>query len=189
MTNLCMTNLCMTNLASSLLPLLSAGAALTFLGACAAPPGIEQAPGDPPLVLESFFDGTSEGEGKFVNTWTGSERRFKVHIVGTWDGRTLTLVEDFDFADGEKDRKTWTLMRTAPGSYAGTREDVVGEARAWTEGKVVKLAYDIKLGGWTVAFSDVLALRADGSLLNRATVGKWGIRLGRVELTLRKSGV
>ena len=29
-------------------------------------------------------------------------------------------------------------------------------------------------------------LRADGSLLNRATVGKWGIRVGRVELVLRK---
>jgi hypothetical protein len=44
----------------------------------------------------------------------------------------------------------------------------------------------VKLGGWTVDFADLLALRSDGSLLNRATVGKWGVRLGRVELMLRK---
>ena len=44
----------------------------------------------------------------------------------------------------------------------------------------------MELGGWTVDFADILALRADGTLLNRATVGKWGLRIGRVELVLRK---
>lgn len=156
-------------------------------GGCATPPQITQQAADPPLVLESFFEGATEGEGVFVNSWTGSERRFRVQIAGTWDGRVLTLVEDFDYADGEKDRKTWKLTRSGPGSFTGTREDVVGEARAWTEGKVVRLEYDVKLAGWTLAFSDVLALRGDGSLLNKATVGKWGVRLGRVELHLRKA--
>ena len=63
---------------------------------------------------------------------------------------------------------------------------MVGEARAWTEDGRVRLEYSVKLGGWTVDFADLLALRTDGSLLNRATVGKWGVRLGRVELVLRK---
>ena len=67
------------------------------------------------------------------------------------------------------------------------REDVVGQARAWTEGKVVRLEYSVSLGGWTVDFSDVLALRDDGSLINKATVGKWGIRVGRVVLELRRA--
>ena len=120
--------------------------------------------------------------------WTGSERRFSVIIDGSWDGRTLTLVEDFDYADGEKDRKTWVLERTSPGVYVGAREDVVGKARAWTEGNVVRLEYKVEIGGWTVDFSDVLALREDGSLINRAIVGKWGIRVGRVELVLRRAG-
>ena len=161
--------------------------ALALLGGCSSAPQVALQPADPPLVLESFFEGSSHGDGVFVNSWTGSERRFRVQIAGTWDGTTLTLVEDFDYADGEKDRKTWRLTRSGPGSFTGTREDVVGEARAWTEGRVVRLEYAVKLGGWTVDFSDVLALRADGSLVNHATVGKWGIRLGRVELALRKA--
>ncbi len=141
----------------------------------------------PPLVLETFFPGKTVGQGRFTNSWTGSQRRFDVVIEGSWDGSTLTLVEDFAFDDGEKDRKTWRLTRTAPGVYSGTREDVVGQARAWTDGNVVRLEYAVSLGGWTVDFSDVLALRQDGSLINNATVGKWGIRVGRVELVLRRA--
>ena len=159
---------------------------LFLLDGCASPPRIAVRPADPPLVMEDFFAGTVEGEGVFTNSWTGTERRFQVVIAGFWDGRELTLVEDFDYVDGEKDRKTWRLQRQGPGSFTGTREDVVGEARAWTEDGRVRLEYSVKLGGWTVDFADLLALRSDGSLLNRATVGKWGVRLGRVELVLRK---
>ena len=143
-------------------------------------------PTEQPLVMEEFFAGVSDGEGVFVNSWTGTERQFRVVIVGLWDGKELTLVEDFDYADGEKDRKTWRLQKQGSGTFTGTREDVVGQARAWTEDRRVRLEYSVKLSGWTVDFADILALRADGTLLNRATVGKWGLRIGRVELVLRK---
>ena len=162
-------------------------ALLALVGACASPPDATVAASAPPLVLEEFFPGRTVGQGVFTNSWTGSERRFDVVIDGTWDGKTLTLVEDFAYADGEKDRKTWRLRKLGPGSFTGTREDVVGQARAWTEGKVVRLEYAVSLGGWTVDFSDVLALNPDGSLINKATVGKWGIRVGRVELELRRA--
>jgi hypothetical protein len=159
---------------------------LFLMGACTSPPQIAVQPAEPPLAMEEFFAGTSDGEGVFVNSWTGTERRFRVVIAGLWDGKELILVEDFDYADGEKDRKTWRLQRQGPGSFSGTREDVVGQARVWTEDRRVRLEYSVELGGWTVQFADVLALRADGTLLNRATVAKWGLRIGRVELVLRK---
>ena len=159
---------------------------LSLLGGCASPPRIAVQPAEPPLVMEEFFAGVSDGEGVFVNSWTGTERRFRVVIAGFWDGKELTLVEDFDYADGEKDRKTWRLQSQGPGTFTGTREDVVGQARVWTEDRRVRLEYSVELGGWTVEFADILALRADGTLLNRATVAKWGLRIGRVELVLRK---
>ena len=178
----------MTQSSSRLHPVATLGLLASLLGACASPPAAPVAATAPPLVLEQFFPGRTVGEGVFTNSWTGSERRFSVIIDGSWDGRTLTLVEDFDYADGEKDRKTWRLEQTSPGVYVGAREDVVGKARAWTEGNVVRLEYKVEIGGWTVDFSDVLALREDGSLINRAIVGKWGIRVGRVELVLRRAG-
>jgi hypothetical protein len=174
---------------SSLFPSRVQAAILGFmaagLGACVAPPDPPDTTAAPALVLESFFPGRTVGGGVFTNAWTGAERRFSVVIDGSWDGATLTLVEDFAFADGETDRKTWRFERTGPGTYVGSREDVVGLARAWTDGKVVRLEYAVMLGGWTVDFADVLALTDRQSLVNRATVGKWGIRVGRVELHLR----
>ena len=154
---------------------------------CTSPPQIEPQRGTEALMLESFFAGRTEGEGVFRNSWTGSERRFKVAIEGGWDGETLTLVEDFTFADGERDRKTWHLRRTSNSTFAGRRDDLVGEAMVWRDGKAMRMVYSVKLAGWTVDFMDVLALREDGTLLNRATVGKWGLRLARVELVLRKA--
>jgi hypothetical protein len=127
------------------------------------------------------------GQGVFINSWSGSRRNLDVSIEGTWDGRTSTLIEDFAFADGERDRKTWTFERQASGAYIGRREDVVGTARVWTEGKAVRLEYTVKLGGWTVDFADVLALEQSGVLINKATVGKWMLRIGRVELQLRRA--
>ncbi len=159
--------------------------ASAMLGACATPPASPANENAPRLVLESYFEGTTSGRGVFINSWTGSQRAFTVVIQGSWDGSVLTLVEDFAFADGEKDRKTWRLQATGPGRYVGTREDVVGVAHAWTDGNAVRLEYAVALGGWTVDFSDVLALQDSAHLVNKATVGKWGIRIGRVELWLR----
>lgn len=172
----------MTTLRTSLLTAL----AMTLLTACATPP---EAPATArsTLVLEEFFPGRTTGEGVFVNTWTGARRPFEVIINSTWDGQTLTMVEDFVFADGERDRKTWAFVRTAPGTYSGTREDVVGTARAWTDGKVVRLEYTVKLGGWEVDFSDVLSLESPDMVLNTAIVGKWMLRVGRVELRMRRA--
>lgn len=159
---------------------------MTALTACAAPPAAPSSTSAQTLVLEEFFPGRTVAQGQFVNSWTGSSRAFEVTIDGSWDGRTLVLVEDFVFADGERDRKTWSFERIAPGRYTGTREDVVGKAQVWTDGKAVRLEYTVKLGGWTVDFADVLAYQAPGVVLNKATVSKWSIPVGRVELVMRR---
>ncbi len=159
-----------------------------FLGltACAGSPKIAPEERGPALVMEEFFEGRTEGSGVFINSLTGSERRFDVVIVGTWDGTVLTLVEDFFYEDGETDQKTWRLTKTGPGSYTGTREDVVGEATGTQDGDVFRLKYKVELGGLTVRFNDVLGLVDETTLINRAVVSKWGVRVGRVDLTLNK---
>ena len=35
----------------------------------------------------------------------------------------------------------------------------------WTEDRRVRLEYSVELGGWTVEFADILALRADGRVV------------------------
>ena len=138
------------------------------------------------LVLENFFSGPMRAEGSFVNAWSRSRRGIVIDMVPTWDGKMLVLDERFVYSDGEKDHKTWRLEKTGPGTYAGTREDMIGVGRVWTEGSAVRLNYVLMLMGMGFDFNETMTLRDDGSVLCRSTVKKWGILIGRVELVIRR---
>ena len=146
---------------------------------------------DKPLVLEEFFRGTLSAKGSFTSRIDGSKRGLDVVMKGTWDRKTqtLTLVEDFVFSDGEKDRKTWRFKKTGPGTYTGTREDVLGEAKVWQDGNAIRLAYKArqttKSGStFDVRFDDVLKQIDAKTVLNTATVHWWFLTVGDVELRI-----
>lgn len=162
-----------------------AAAATSGLGACATVPARDPAGG--PVVLERDFAGRFYGRGFFRNYLTGSRRDFDVTLQGTWDGRTLTLVEWFYFADGERDVKTWRFTRTGPGRFTGTREDVVGEAVVFSDGGAIRLSYEAVVGGTQVRFEDVIERRPDGVIVNRAIVSKLGVPIGEVDLVFARS--
>ena len=161
---------------------------------CATRPGLpaDEATADR-FILERDLAGKTVGRGAFKSI-TGADRPFTAYLDGTWDGRTLTLVEDFDFDDGEQDRKTWRLTKQDDGTFTGTREDVVGEAIGFYDGEGFRLEYFIRLGGENgedgrrVKFRDILYKRDDGVIINSATVGYYGLRVGRVNLEIRPGG-
>ena len=74
------------------------------------------------------------------------------------------------------------------GSEMCIRDSVVGEAQGWLDGPFFRLTYDadVKAKGTvlTLKFDDVLALEQDGSVLNRAVVSKWGVKIGEVTLRI-----
>lgn len=174
--------------AFAILPL----AALSIAGCASRPATPREADGARPFVVERELAGKTVGRGSF-NSITGADRAFTAYLDGSWDGSTLTLVEDFIYDDGETDRKTWRLTKMADGEWRGVREDVVGEARGYQDGPAFRLEYLIDLpkknGGATrVGFRDVLILREDGVVYNKATVGWRGIAVGKVELEISRTG-
>jgi len=166
-------------------------AALICLSACATRPALPREAAADAFVLEEDLLGQTIARGEF-RAINGVRRGFTATLNGTWDGSTMTLVEDFVYDDGERDRKTWRLRRVSPGRYVGTREDVVGEAIGFQDGNAFRLEYDVRLPtsdgrpGRQVRFRDVIVNTQDGSILNRATVGLWGFRVARVELTMTR---
>jgi hypothetical protein len=164
-------------------------AGLSLAGCAVQPTFVGSTPAQA-LVLEEALVGRIVADGS-LTTITGDETKFTVLIDGSWDGRVLTLVEDFAFADGTKDRKTWRLTKTGPGVYSGTREDVIGTAKAYQDGAGVRLEYlinmDTPVGKMDLVFQDLLYLQPDGSVRNLAVVSKWGLRVARVDLTMRKA--
>ncbi len=163
------------------------------LASCASRPNLpaEFPMSDKPFKVERDLAGKTVGKGQF-SAITGQKRGFTAYLDGTWDGQTLTLIEDFVYDDGEEDRKTWRLTKQANGEFSGTREDVVGTARGFMDGDVFRLEYDMRLPkedgspGMKVRFRDVLALREDGVVINDATVGYWGVRVARVSLEIER---
>lgn len=139
------------------------------------------------LVLESFFAGRTVGHGVFVNSWTKSERRFHLVIDGTWDGRVLALAESYVYEDGLREQKSWRLQQTAPGVFTGMYDDTIGPASIWSDGPVVRLQYRLKLAGIALDFDETMALRDDGTVVDRARVTKWGIPVGRLEVVMRRT--
>lgn len=160
-----------------------------FFSGCAAMPEFSVPPPAKKLVLEQALNGRTLGEGVFVNSFTGGTTKFSVVIDGAWDGKVLTLVEDFTYSDGLRERKTWRLTKTADGVYSGVREDVIGTANVRQDGNGVRLDYFVTLstglGDLDVRFQDLLYLNADGSIANKAVVSKFGLRVGRVDITMR----
>ncbi len=146
----------------------------------------------PRLVLHEWFRGPTHAVGRFRNGITGEERRLAVDLMGRWNGRALSLFEDFFYADGERDQKTWVFTRTGEGRYTGTREDVVVPADVTTPAPdTVRFGYvaDLKLPSGSVrrlTFDDTLTLRPDGTVFNKAYVWWSVIPVGDVELVFRK---
>lgn len=160
------------------------------LAACAGRPPVPQSAALP-FSLERDLVGKTIGKGSF-RAINGTTRGFTAYLDGQWDGETLTLKEDFLYDDGEKDQKTWRLTRQSDGTWRGSREDVVGEAIGFQDGEAFRLEYEVVLpdedggAGMTVKFRDVLVRETDGTVLNTATVGYWGLRVGTVELQIRR---
>jgi hypothetical protein len=162
----------------------------TLTGGCATVPPASPVLAPQGVALERDFRGRFYAKGVFTNRITGSARAFNVVLNGKWDGKTLTLREDFAYADGEKDVKTWVFRRISPTQWTGTREDVVGNADVQVAGGVVRISYDIDLptssGAVRLRFEDVIERNQGGIIVNRAIVSKFGLPLGDVDLTFSR---
>ncbi len=141
------------------------------------------------LVMEEFFRGRLYAEGKFVSSWTGSERGVKVVMNGTWNAkaRTLTLKEDIVYSDGEKARTVWVFTKNEDGSYSAERDG--NPAEISVEDGVVFLRYPAEIGGYNLHFVDKMELIDRKTVLNTADVHAFGfLTAGTVELKIRKAG-
>ena len=144
----------------------------------------------PALDLRTYFNGTLDAWGMFQGRSGDVQRRFHVVIDARWSGDTGVLDERFSWADGSTSRRVWTLTRQADGSYRGRADDVVGEAIGEVAGNAFHWRYVLALpvDGKTyhVDFDDWMILMDDRVMLNRATMSKWGWRLGEVTLSFFK---
>lgn len=170
------------------------------LTGCAGPTVADHAGEQPLLDLRDYFNGTVDAWGLFTDRWGKVVKRFTVVMNCRWSGEAGrevgVLDEDFVYSDGSTQKRIWTLRRQpgtgAQGRYVGTAGDVVGEAAGEERGNAFHWRYDLDLPvdgrNIVVHFEDWMYLMNDKVMLNRATMSKWGVRLGEVTLAFTRRG-
>lgn len=172
-----------------ILPLL---ALFMVLSSCTGRPSLEDpALSDRELNLEEFFAGEVVAYGQFQDIFGNVSRRFTVNIEGTWDGKTLRLVEDFVYEDLSTERRVWTLRKTGQETWEGTAKGVVGVATGEERGDVFNWKYMIDLPVSNdetirVNFDDWMWLLSEDRLLNKAYMRRFGIPLGEVIISFER---
>ncbi len=144
----------------------------------------------PRLRLEDYFAGSTHAWGVFQDRFGRLRRQFEVAIDGAWDGRCLTLTEDFAYDDGASERRVWRIRPEGTDGYHGTAGEVIGAARGRVVGNELHWRYrfSLALGArrLAVTFDDRFFLQADGKLINRARVSKFGLLLGEATIVFAK---
>jgi hypothetical protein len=160
------------------------------LAGCAGPKVQDYAAEKPVLNLREYFNGTLDAHGVFTDRSGRVVKRFTVLMVCTWTGDQGVLDESFVYSDGSTEKRVWRLTDHGNGRYSGRADDVVGEAQGQTQGNAFRWGYTLALPVdgrmWHVDFDDWMYLMDDRVMLNKATMSKWGVRLGEVTLSFYK---
>lgn len=164
---------------------------MCFLSSCTAVNVNNYASNKPVMQPEVFFDGLMTAHGVVKDRAGKVIRYFNADIKGSFDGKVITLDEDFVFDDGEKQKRIWEIIKQSDGTYIGTAGDVVGDAIGEISGNSMFLKYklDVTLDNDKSIYIDIddrMYLVNPDILINESTMTKFGIRVGQIILVIKK---
>jgi hypothetical protein len=144
----------------------------------------------PKADIKEYFNGPVKAWG-IVQDWRGRVvNRFDIDMVGTWEGDTGTLTENFTYYDGKKQQRIWTIKKLADGSYEGTAGDILDKATGNASGSAVRWHYvmDLPVDDTTyrLTFDDWMWVMNDGVLINRSYLKKFGITVSELTIFMKK---
>ncbi|MBC8982381.1 DUF3833 domain-containing protein [Pseudomonas lurida] len=174
-------------------PLIAASLAALLAGSltgCAGPDVQHYKNVEPRLDVARYFAGTTDAWGMFQRRNGEVVKRFHVTITGTGDDQAFTLDERFSYDDGTNEQRVWKLTRTADGGWIGRAGDVRGDANGEVSGNALRWQYTLMLPvdgtTWAMSMDDWMFLIDDCTMINRASMSKFGVEVGQVTLTFRR---
>ena len=140
------------------------------------------------LDLREYFNGKIEAHGVSATAmvWSNAASWWQWTAAGmaTMGCSTNSSCN----SDGERQRRVWRLKHLGDGRYSGRADDVVGVADGSARGNAFRWQYTLRppvdgKGEYEVQFDDWMYLIDDRVMLNHATMSKFGIKLGEVQLS------
>ncbi len=144
----------------------------------------------PQFEFNKFLQGNLTGWGIFQGRDGEVQKRFRIDMTANWQGNVGTFVENFTFNDGTKQVRRWTLTRIDDHHYTGKANDSVGEGKGEVWGNSMHWNYTIKTetdsGTYDLDYDYWMHMIDDKTLINRATLSKFGYTLGDIAVTFHK---
>ena len=147
----------------------------------------------PEFRIEDYFLGEVKASGVVLDRSGMPIKQFVVEIKGTLNAaeKTLTLNEDFNYADGKVENRVWTIKILDDGNYEGYAKDVSGYATGRALGQALNWRYTLQVpydnSTIEIDFNDWMFLQNDNkTLVNKAVMTKYGFYVGEVLLFFSK---
>ena len=143
----------------------------------------------PQFDLTKHLSGELLSEGVVFGPNGKMTTSFVARMVGEWQGDTGTLSEEFTYSNGTTQSRKWNLKLGTGNRFTATADDLVGEAQGVISGSTVQISYEIILpdsaGGHTLKATDWLYLTADGAIMNKSEMRKFGLKVAELVATMR----
>ena len=150
----------------------------------------DYAAGTPVLDLRDYLNGPLTAAGVFFGLSGRVERRFTADMVGRWSAKSGTLDESFRYDNGETGDRRWNLTFAADGTFTATAHDVEGTAAGAQSGNAAAMRYRLRVSTArreiVVGMEDWFYLMDDGTLINRARMSKFGLKVGELMASFRR---
>ena len=144
----------------------------------------------PPLSIENFFSGSTQGYGMIQKMSGEPRRRFTVGMTGSWQGSKGILDEAFIYDNGEEQHRRWEITLLDEHHFEARAKDVIGKAKGEQFGSAIHMVYTLQVPymNTTINLSvdDWLYRIDDHVVLNNAVMKKFGIPLGRITASFVK---
>jgi hypothetical protein len=142
--------------------------------------------------ITRFLEGRTIAWGIVEDRFGALRRRFNVEMNGSWEGGRFLLDEQFIYDTGERESRRWTITSMDDGRFSATCDDCIGHAEGECLEESIRMSYRFRLQvrdrTIAVRFSDRLYRMGDDIAINRATISKWGVKLGELSIFFRRAG-
>ena len=136
--------------------------------------------------LTTFLAGRTRAWGIFEDRFGTMRRRFTVAMNGHWQEQIFLLDETFVYDSGESETRTWRVVPIQHGRFTATCADCIGSASGVCDADSIRMHYKFRLRMNTrsliVDFDDRIYRMGNGVAVNRATLRKWGVKIGELSL-------
>lgn len=140
--------------------------------------------------LTTFLEGRTRAWGVFEDRFGRVRRRLAVDMNGRWEGGAFVLDERFEYDGDAVETRTWRIVPLGAGRFRASCPDCVGDATGECSSDSVRMSYRFRLKlesrEIVVTFDDRLHRIGDGIAVNRATMSKWGVKLGELSLFFQR---